>query len=248
VVLHKNIDCLLYIDGPWLLSVAAKRTRDCVPAHDDAIAIPELPKASKEERSMTSVFFVTHPEVVVDPLIPVPQWKLSPRGIGRVRRMLEQAWVQDIGHIVTSEERKALDTAELLAAHLALSYDTRAELGENDRSATGYLPREEFEATADLFFKHPDRSAKGWEPARAAHARIVGAIDGILEAAPPVNMAVIAHGAVGALLLCHLKGVPISRAEDQPGEGGGNFFVFRRDDRALLQGWRPIDVAPTRIV
>ena len=194
---------------------------------------------------MTCVFFITHPEVVVDPHIPVPQWKLSPRGVARVRLMLGQAWVAEIGHIVASKERKAVDTAELLAGHLALSYTTRADLGENDRSTTGYLPRDEFEVTADLFFEHPDRSVRGWEPARAAQARIVGAIDGILEASPPVNMAVIAHGAVGALLLCRLKGVPISRAEDQPGEGGGNFFVFRRRDRALLQGWHPIDVAPT---
>jgi broad specificity phosphatase PhoE len=189
---------------------------------------------------MTSVFFITHPEVVVDPLIPVPQWKLSRRGVTRVRRMLEQPWIADIRHIVASEERKAVETAQLLAAHLALSYATRAELGENDRSATGYLPREEFEATADLFFECPDRSVKGWEPARVAQARIVGAIDGILEATPPGNIAVVAHGGVGALLLCRLKDVPISRAEDQPGEGGGNFFIFRRDDRALLQGWHPI--------
>jgi broad specificity phosphatase PhoE len=195
---------------------------------------------------VTSVFFITHPEVVVDPLIPVPQWKLSPRGIARVHRMLEQDWVAEIKYIVASEERKATDTAELLAGHLALSYATRAELGENDRAATGYLPREEFEATADRFFEHSDRSVRGWEPARAAQARIVGAIDGILEAAPTVNMAVIAHGGVGALLMCRLKGVPISRAEDQPGEGGGNFFVFRRPDRALLQGWRPIDARTGR--
>jgi broad specificity phosphatase PhoE len=194
---------------------------------------------------VTSVFFITHPEVVVDPLILVPHWKLSPRGVARVRRMLEQDWVADIGYVVASQERKAMDTAELLAGHLALSYATRAELGENDRSATGYLPREEFEATADLFFKEPDRSVRGWEPARTAQTRIVDAIDGILKAAPPINMAVIAHGGVGALLLCHLKDVPISRAEDQPGEGGGNFFVFRRADRALPQGWRPIDMAPS---
>ena len=194
---------------------------------------------------MTSIFFITHPEVVVDPRIPVPQWKLSARGIARVHRMLEQDWVADIGYIVASQERKAMETAELLASHLALSYVTRAELGENDRSATGYLPREEFEAMADLFFKQPDRSVRGWEPARAAQARIVDAIDGILKAAPLVNMAVVAHGGVGALLLCRLKGVPISRAEDQPGEGGGNFFEFRRADRALLQGWRPIDRAPS---
>jgi broad specificity phosphatase PhoE len=194
---------------------------------------------------MNRVFFITHPEVVVDPLIPVPQWKLSARGIARAHQMLEQDWVADIGHIVSSEERKATDLAALLARHLGLNFSTRADLGENDRSATGYLPREEFEATADLFFAHPGRSVRGWEPAGPAQARIVGAIDGILEAAPPVNVAVVAHGGVGALMLCRLKGVPISRAEDQPGEGGGNFFVFRRDDRTLLQGWRPIDAAPT---
>jgi broad specificity phosphatase PhoE len=199
----------------------------------------------KESDPVTSVFLITHPEIVVDPLIPVPKWRLSPRGLARVQRMLEQTWVAEIGYIATSEERKAVETAELLADHLALSYVTRADLGENDRSATGYLPREEFEATADLFFAHPDRSVRGWEPARNAQARIIGAIDRILEGAPPVDIAVIAHGGVGALLLCKLKGVPISRAEDQPGEGGGNFFIFRRGDRALLQGWRPIDVVPT---
>jgi broad specificity phosphatase PhoE len=194
---------------------------------------------------MNRVFFITHPEVVVDPLIPVPHWKLSARGIARIRRMLKQDWVADIGHIVSSEERKAMDMAELLAGHLGLSFATRADLGENDRSATGYLPREEFEATADLFFEHPAQSVRGWELARDAQARIVGAIDGILEAAPPVNLAVIAHGGVGALLLCKLKGVPISREEDQPREGGGNFFVFRRADRALLRSWHPIEMAPS---
>jgi broad specificity phosphatase PhoE len=199
----------------------------------------------KESDSVTSVFFITHPEIVVDPLVPVPEWRLSPRGVARVDQMLRQAWVAEIGHIVSSTERKAVDTAELLAGHLALGYVTRADLRENDRSATGYLPRDDFEATADLFFEHPDRSVKGWEPASDAQTRIVVAIDGIFEGAPPVNIAIIAHGGVGALLMCKLKGVPISRAEDQPGEGGGNFFVFRRADRALLQGWRPIDVAPT---
>jgi len=76
-----------------------------------------------------------------------------------VRRMLEQAWVAEIGHIVSSTERKAVDTAELLAGHRALSFAVRADLGENDRSATGYLPREEFEATADLFFEHSETEA-----------------------------------------------------------------------------------------
>jgi hypothetical protein len=46
---------------------------------------------------------------------------------------------------------------------------------------------------------------------------------------------------VGALLLCHLKAQPISRQEDQPGAGGGNYFVFEASSNALLQGWRPTE-------
>lgn len=38
-------------------------------------------------------------------------------------------------------------------------------LGENDRSATGYLPHEEFEAAANAFFEQPDASFCGWETA-----------------------------------------------------------------------------------
>ncbi|MFC0389117.1 histidine phosphatase family protein [Muricoccus vinaceus] len=40
------------------------------------------------------------------------------------------------------------------------------------------------------------------------------------------DIAIVSHGGVGALLLCHLKGVPISRAEDQPGAGGGCVYSF----------------------
>jgi broad specificity phosphatase PhoE len=96
-------------------------------------------------------------------------------------------------------------------------------------------------ATADAFFARPDDSVRGWERAVDAQARIVAAVQAVLAQAPPGDVAIVAHGGVGALLLCHLKHVPISRAEDQPGEGGGNIFVFGRADWALVQGWRRIE-------
>jgi len=50
-------------------------------------------------------------------------------------------------------------------------------LGENDRSATGFLARDEFEATVNAFFAYPQDSIRGWEPAVDAQARIVRAIE-----------------------------------------------------------------------
>ena len=63
----------------------------------------------------------------------------------------------------------------------------------------------------------------------------------IAEASGTGNIAVISHGGVGALLLCHLKGVPISRVEDQPGAGGGCIYSLDTDTRALISGWRLIE-------
>lgn len=190
------------------------------------------------------VHFLTHPEVLIDPLVPIPDWPLSPRGLSRARAMLGQPWVGDIRAVFASTERKARDMAEILAGHLGLAFTSFEELGENDRSATGYLPPPEFEATADAFFAQPETSIRGWERAVDAQARIVAAVTRVLASAPAGDLAIVAHGGVGALLLCHLKGVPIRRAEDQPGQGGGQGFRFTRDGWHLWEGWRPIEGQP----
>ena len=68
------------------------------------------------------------------------------------------------------------------------------------------------------------------------------AVEQVIGSAPAAgDVAIVSHGGVGALLLCHLKAVPISRAEDQPGDGGGNRYAFHRDSRRLVSGWQSIE-------
>src|SRR5262249_60889282 len=54
-------------------------------------------------------------------------------------------------------------------------------------------------------------------------------------------IAVVSHGGVGALLLCHLTGVPISRTAEQPGASGGNYFLFSMPKGILVHGWKPME-------
>jgi len=191
---------------------------------------------------MAVVYFVTHPEVVIDPSVPVPDWPLSPQGVRRMVECLKQPWLSGIGAIYCSAERKATDAAGIVADHLGLAPVILASLGENDRSATGYLEKSAFEAMADAFFANPHDSVRGWERAIDAQRRVVGALDTILDMAPAgSDIAILSHGGVGALLLCHLKGVPIARAEDQPGSGGGNVYAFDAASRRLLHGWRRME-------
>jgi hypothetical protein len=101
---------------------------------------------------MKTVYFITHPEVVIAPSVPVPQWPLSAQGLVRMRLLLRQPWVPQITAVYCSTEQKAIDGAALLAAHLGLPVSHVVDLGENNRSATGYLPGPKFERVVDQFF------------------------------------------------------------------------------------------------
>lgn len=191
---------------------------------------------------MTIVHFITHPEVSIDAAVPVPDWPLSPVGSRRMQVAMRQPWLAAVRSVFCSAERKAKDAAGIVANHCGLHPIVVEGLGENDRSATGYLPKGEFEAVADAFFAQPDDSVRGWERARDAQRRIVDAVErAISMSVADGDIAIVSHGGVGTLFLCHLKGVAISRSEDQPGEGGGNFFSFDAADRHLLSEWRPIE-------
>jgi broad specificity phosphatase PhoE len=189
-----------------------------------------------------NTYFITHPDVVIDPAIPVPQWPLSEEGRGRMRRLLTRAWIAHVAAIYCSTEQKAVDGAAILSEALGVPFHQVAALGENDRSATGYLPKGEFETTVDAFFARPSESIRGWERAIDAQARIIRAVEHIASTAPGAGpIAVVSHGGVGALLLCHLKGVPISRTEEQPGTSGGNYFLFQTPKGTLVHSWKPIE-------
>jgi len=188
------------------------------------------------------ITYITHPDVVIDPDVPVPQWPLSDRGRARMQAMLHLPWVKDISALYCSSEQKALDGAVILGAHLGLAPNIRDDLGENDRSSTGYLPKAAFLAHVTRFFAEPERSIDGWEPAQAAQDRIVAAIKQIarLEDSQP-RVAVVAHGGVGALLLTSLMARPISMDQEQPGLTGGNYFTFDAATWELSHGWCAID-------
>lgn len=191
---------------------------------------------------MKIVYIITHPDVMVDPDVPVPRWPLSERGVERMRALLHQPWIADVTAIYCSTEQKAIDGAEVLAQHLSLPVHQVAELGENDRSATGFLPPDEFQATADQFFAHPNTSIRGWETAAAAQQRIVRAVNGVIGQEPLSGaIAIVSHGGVSTLLLCHLANYEIARTYDQPGSSGGNYYAFEAESRRLLHGWKPID-------
>jgi broad specificity phosphatase PhoE len=190
-----------------------------------------------------NVYYISHPEVFIDPAIPVPQWALSQTGLARVEKLLQQPWISTIGAVYSSTERKAVMLGERIAEFVGVALRQMAELSEVDRSSTGYLPPGEHEALVAELFARPNESIRGWERAADAQRRTVEAVERIRAEAPSNSIAIAAHGGVGAFLICHLKGIQITRAEDQ--RGLGNYFVIEKSSGELVQGWRAMDSIET---
>ena len=98
---------------------------------------------------MTDFLYLTHPQVQVDPAVPVPLWGLSEVGRARTRAFAARFDLTGVARIVSSTEEKAKETAAILAAACGRPVELREAMGENDRSATGYLPEAEFQTMAD---------------------------------------------------------------------------------------------------
>lgn len=187
--------------------------------------------------------YLSHPQVHMDPAVPVPEWGLSAIGRERIKSLCKAGWLTGTTQIVSSAERKAIETAEPIAETLNVAVEIRAAMHENDRSATGYLFPDLFEQVADRFFAEPDRSVRGWERAIDAQHRIVREVETVLDRNRPGDVLFVGHGGVGTLLICHLAGVPIARTHDQA-SGGGNYFSFDGMRRHLQHPWRPMEEAP----
>src|SRR5688572_33258102 len=99
-----------------------------------------VPASAPYARQMASGYFITHPDVRIDPAKPIERWTLSERGRERMRACSKQPWLRRVGRVVSSSEQKALDGAEILVAALGVPHEIVLALGELDRSSTGLLP------------------------------------------------------------------------------------------------------------
>ena len=195
-------------------------------------------------RFLHNLLFLTHPQVAIDPAIPVPDWTLSQLGASRMERFAASPVLAGVTAIYSSGERKAVDTARILSERTGcpLVWWRRCTRTTARRPATCRPSSSRRWPTASSPSPKPVCSAgSGQSTRRLGSSRC---IHGILERdTTPGDIVIAAHGGVGALLLAHLLGKPISRRFDQPGSGGGNFFTWRRAALELLREWQSIDVA-----
>jgi len=133
---------------------------------------------------------------------------LSETGLQQVARLPEALARFPISRVVSSPQRRAIQTAEPLAQARALNIDIEDRLAEYDRDLTSYIPIEQIRTEL------PDewaRMAQGHLPSTvdedAFRARVRGAVDDLVAAADPdETIAAFSHGGVINVILHEILG------------------------------------------
>ncbi len=105
------------------------------------------------------LILVKHAAPVIIPGVPAAQWTLGPAGRARCAALAQQLAGYEIAAIAASDEPKARETAELLAAGRDFSAPLRLdhELREHERRAADfYHAPGDFERAVRALFTRPD--------------------------------------------------------------------------------------------
>lgn len=136
--------------------------------------------------------------------------ELAEEGWAQARRLPSALARYPVSRLVSSPQRRAVQTAEPVAAALGMTIDVDDRLAEYDRGMSQYVPLEEVRSEG-----HPDwdRMAAGQLPAAvdtgAFIARIRSGVADIVAAGTHTDtVAVFSHGGVINVLLHDILGTP----------------------------------------
>ena len=139
-----------------------------------------------------------HAEPHVDPNLPAREWALNAAGeLGATR--LAEAWSPvGVDLVVSSVERKAKETATIVADRLGVMFHTGHDLHEHERPFMA--DRDQFQQFMASFFAEPNLH-------RAVEARFTSAVDALVKAHRGSRLGIVAHGTVLSLHLAARYGL-----------------------------------------
>lgn len=191
---------------------------------------------------MRTLILVRHslPEMVAG--VPASEWQLSGEGRRRCTALAGRLAAYGLDAVVSSQEPKAVETGQIVAEILELSFETAIGLHEHERGVVRDLgSHEDFAAQVARFFERPDELVLGYETADEAHARFTRAIDSVIEQRPDSDLAIISHGTVLTLFIARAAGldpVPFWESLTLP-----CFAVLSLPDLDLLEMVADVDMA-----
>jgi broad specificity phosphatase PhoE len=136
---------------------------------------------------------------------------LTATGTGQAARLAAWFATEPVHHVVSSPLRRALDTAAPVAAAHGLEVEVVDGLCEYDAAADHYIPVEELRETKDERWQAMVEGRwedYGGENPEVFRARVVPALDAIIDAHAGETVMAVCHGGVINVYLATLLGLP----------------------------------------
>ena len=148
---------------------------------------------------MRILSLVRHSESQLDSSLPPHKWGLTESGRGRCVSLAAKLKPLEPGIVFTSDELKARQTGELVAASLSLPCRTAPGLNEHRRGAGKIVDRGTFLAQIQNMFARPDEVVFGLESANQALERFSEAVHAVMDSCPDRRVVIVSHGTVMSL-------------------------------------------------
>jgi broad specificity phosphatase PhoE len=157
---------------------------------------------------MTRICLIRHTTSIVDPAVTADLWNVTAEGRRRVVALFPALAEQGVDLIVTSPERKAVITGEILAHGLHLRRKEAAGLSEQSWSRVPFLPElSAFTEAVRQHFATPNEAIFGEEPSRDAAIRFDRTVRDVLAGPqPPQVPAFVSHGRIMSAWIAKLTG------------------------------------------
>jgi len=152
---------------------------------------------------MNNTFYIArNAETTVDMDTPVSKWLLSTEG----RQQTEKLAGLKVDAIASSDEIKAVQTAEPLSRKLDLHIDKYPALRELNRDRSPPMDNKTWNFGVKYAMKNPDKSKFEWEKASSALARFSEKIQELDLAYNKRRILVVSHGIVVSMYFAQLLG------------------------------------------
>lgn len=157
---------------------------------------------------MNRVMLVRHAEPDIDIALPAADWALTARGVASTQRLAIELARFRPPRVIASPERKALETARILAGALDIPIELDDRFAEQGADAGQFLADyAEFRALVRRHFDRPEEVVLRGESAHAAGERFASGVRSSLETMAPADLPVIvSHGRIIASWLASLTG------------------------------------------
>ncbi len=157
------------------------------------------------------LMLIRHSQTKVEPDISSHEWELSVEGQRRCRHFVPTLAQFQPTRLISSQERKAIHTAEIVADALNLPCNSFPGLGETARAtAPWYDDVASFQSAVQKLLQNQTKIVFGEESGVDALRRFDQAITRLLALYPNDRLGVVTHGTVMSLFVAKYNEIQIS--------------------------------------